>query len=120
MASLTRNRSTNSPTVPGDANLEYYTQRAKGGAALIMTEGTLVSRQGTEWPYAPGIWSEEQVQGWKKITDSVHAAGSLIFCQVCVLRQCFSASAHPYCFSSFGMSDALLTPIWRNRRRPER
>lgn len=81
MASLTRNRSLPT-TVPNDANVEYYTQRAKGGCALIMAEGTLISQQGTEWPHAPGIWSEEHVDGWKKVTDSVHDAGALMFCQV--------------------------------------
>lgn len=81
MASLTRNR--NVPTnVPNDVVLEYYVQRAKGGCALILTEGTLISQQGTEWPNAPGIWSEEQVQAWKKVTDAVHDAGALMFCQV--------------------------------------
>lgn len=62
MASLTRNRSVPN-AVPSDANKEYYTQRASGGAGLILTEGTLISQQGTEWPYAPGIWSDEQVVG---------------------------------------------------------
>lgn len=90
MASLTRNRSV--PTnVPNEANLEYYIQRAKGGCGLIMSEGTLVSQQGTEWPNAPGIWSEEQVGGWKLITDGVHQAGALIFCQVrCPVLSAFS------------------------------
>jgi 2,4-dienoyl-CoA reductase-like NADH-dependent reductase (Old Yellow Enzyme family) len=60
MASLTRSRSV--PTnVPNDFNKEYYTQRAAGGCGLILTEGTLVSQQGTEWPNVPGIWSDEQV-----------------------------------------------------------
>lgn len=81
MASLTRNRAV--PTnVPNKFNVEYYTQRAKGGAGLIMSEGTLVSQQGTEWPNAPGLWSDEQVAGWRAVTDSVHAAGSLMFCQL--------------------------------------
>lgn len=63
MASLTRNRSV--PTnVPNDTNKEYYTQRAAGGCGLILAEGTLISQQGTEWPHAPGIWSEEQVVGY--------------------------------------------------------
>lgn len=84
MASLTRNRAV--PTnVPNKFNVEYYTQRAKGGAGLIMSEGTLVSQQGTEWPNAPGLWSDEQVAGWRAVTDSVHAAGSLMFCQVILL-----------------------------------
>ena len=81
MASLTRNR--NVPTnVPNDVVLEYYVQRAKGGAGLILSEGTLVSQQGLEWPHAPGIWNDEQVAAWKKITDAVHEAGSYMFCQV--------------------------------------
>lgn len=81
MASLTRNRSA-PDTVPNDYNLEYYTQRAQGGAGLILSEGTLIAPQGTEWPYAPGIWSEDHVSGWKKVTDNVHQAGALMFCQV--------------------------------------
>ncbi len=84
MSSLTRSRSF-PDAVPNKYNVEYYTQRAKGGAGLIITEGTLVSQQGTEWPGAPGIWNEEQVKGWKKVTDSVHKAGGLIFCQVSIL-----------------------------------
>ncbi|THH05193.1 hypothetical protein EW145_g4978 [Phellinidium pouzarii] len=81
MASLTRDRSI--PTnVPNRLNLEYYEQRAKGGAGLIMTEGTLISQQGTEWQNAPGIWSSEHVAGWKKITDAVHVHGAKIFCQL--------------------------------------
>ncbi|PSR71244.1 hypothetical protein PHLCEN_2v12898 [Hermanssonia centrifuga] len=81
MSSLTRSRSF-PDAVPNKYNVEYYTQRAKGGAGLIITEGTLVSQQGTEWPDAPGIWNEGQVKGWKKVTDSVHKAGGLIFCQL--------------------------------------
>ena len=87
MAPMTRDRSV-PDTVPNYYNVEYYTQRAKGGAGLIITEGTLVSRQGTEWPMAPGIWSHEHVAGWQKVTDSVHEAGALIFCQVSMLHWC--------------------------------
>ncbi|PSR73288.1 hypothetical protein PHLCEN_2v10858 [Hermanssonia centrifuga] len=80
MSSLTRSRSF-PDAVPNEYNIEYYTQRAKGGAGLILTEGTLVSQQGTEWPGAPGIWNEDQVNGWRKVTDSVHKVGGVIFCQ---------------------------------------
>jgi len=81
MSALTRSRSV--PTnVPNSLNLEYYTQRARGGAGLITTEGTLVVPQGSEWQNAPGIWSKDQVAAWKKITDSVHAEGSIIFSQL--------------------------------------
>ena len=61
MSSLTRNRSI--PTnVPGDIVLKHYNQRARGGAGLILSEGTLIVQQGTEWANAPGIWSDEQVE----------------------------------------------------------
>lgn len=60
MSSLTRNRCI--PTnVPGDIVLKHYTQRARGGAGLILSEAILVSQQGTEWANAPGIWSDEHV-----------------------------------------------------------
>ncbi|THU98430.1 FMN-linked oxidoreductase [Dendrothele bispora CBS 962.96] len=80
MAPLTRDR--NVPTnVPTDLVVEYYRQRAKG-ASLIVSEAVLVSRQGTPWPHAPGIWSEEQVVAWKKITDAVHEEGAVMFAQL--------------------------------------
>ncbi|KAJ6537672.1 flavoprotein NADH-dependent oxidoreductase [Mycena capillaripes] len=80
MSALTRNRSTE--TVPNEIMLKYYVQRAKGGAGLIVSEGTLITRQGTEWPAAPGIWNSPQIQGWKKITDAVHEAGSKMYMQL--------------------------------------
>ncbi|KAF8134750.1 hypothetical protein K438DRAFT_1997579 [Mycena galopus ATCC 62051] len=79
MSALTRSRAT--ATVPNEIMLKYYTQRAAGGAGLIVSEGTLITRQGTEWPQAPGIWEEAQIAGWKKITDAVHEAGSKIYAQ---------------------------------------
>ncbi|KAF8800570.1 FMN-linked oxidoreductase [Phlegmacium glaucopus] len=80
MSALTRNRALH--TLPSDTMKEYYVQRALGGAGLIITEGILVSRQGTEWQYAPGIWDAEQVAGWKTIVDAVHDAGSKIYAQL--------------------------------------
>ncbi|KAF8216741.1 hypothetical protein K438DRAFT_1914537 [Mycena galopus ATCC 62051] len=77
MSALTRSRST--ATVSNEIMLKYYVQRAKGGAGLIVSEGILITRQGTEWPQAPGIWDEAQIEGWKKITDAVHEAGSKIY-----------------------------------------
>ncbi|KIJ23425.1 hypothetical protein M422DRAFT_231647 [Sphaerobolus stellatus SS14] len=81
MSAMTRNRSL--PTsIPNDTNVEYYKQRAHGGAGLIVTEGILIVQQGTEWPHAPGIWTDEHVNGWKKVTDAVHAEGSKIVAQL--------------------------------------
>ncbi|KAJ3980732.1 hypothetical protein F5890DRAFT_1419027 [Lentinula detonsa] len=80
ISALTRNRSV--PTnIPNAVNLEYYQQRAKS-AGLIITEAVLITPQGSEWPHAPGIWSKEQVAGWRKITDAVHKEGSFIFAQL--------------------------------------
>ncbi|KII89318.1 hypothetical protein PLICRDRAFT_160632 [Plicaturopsis crispa FD-325 SS-3] len=80
MAALTRERATGN--VPNALMREYYAQRARGGAGLIITEGALVSQQGTEWANAPGIWSAEQVAEWKKIVSAVHAEGGRIFAQL--------------------------------------
>ncbi|KAG7445332.1 FMN-linked oxidoreductase [Guyanagaster necrorhizus] len=71
MSALTRNRSV--PTnVLNDLNAEYYRQRIAGGAGLINTEGVLIVQQGYN---APGLWAQEQVKGWKKVTDAVHEEG---------------------------------------------
>ncbi|KAF9482334.1 FMN-linked oxidoreductase [Pholiota conissans] len=78
MASLTRNRAQN--TYPMELMREYYVQRASAG--LIIAEATLVTRQGTEWPHAPGIWDEKHIAGWKNITDGVHEAGGKMYGQL--------------------------------------
>lgn len=54
--------------------VDYYTQRAKGGAGLITSEAILVSRQGTQWENAPGLWNDSQIEGWKQVTDAVSTA----------------------------------------------
>ncbi|KAJ6488974.1 hypothetical protein C8R45DRAFT_1053297 [Mycena sanguinolenta] len=76
MSALTRNRA--SATVPNEIMLKYYVQRAKGGAGLIVSEANphYQTRQ------APGLWNKPQVDGWKKITDAIHEAGSKIYAQV--------------------------------------
>ncbi len=79
MAPLTRGRSTDGH-VPTGIMIDYYTQRA--GAGLIITEGTGVSRLGLGWPNAPGLWTAEQVEAWKPVTESVHKAGGKIVAQI--------------------------------------
>ena len=79
MAPLTRSRGTRAH-VPTPLMVEYYVQRASAG--LIITEATGISQQGLGWPYAPGIWNDEQVAAWRVITDAVHAAGGRIACQL--------------------------------------
>jgi 2,4-dienoyl-CoA reductase-like NADH-dependent reductase (Old Yellow Enzyme family) len=79
MAPLTRTRS--GPTrIPNALMAEYYRQRASAG--LILTEATVVSAQGVGYANTPGIWSSEQVEGWKQVTHAVHEAGGRIFLQL--------------------------------------
>ena len=79
MAPLTRARATRE-AVPTALAREYYTQRA--GAGLIISEATGISREGLGWPFAPGLWTREQVEGWKPITEAIHDAGGRIFAQL--------------------------------------
>ena len=78
MAPMTRSRAPEQ--VPGDLNATYYAQRA--GAGLIISEGTQVSALGAGYPWTPGIHTDEQAAGWRKVTDAVHAADGLIFAQL--------------------------------------
>lgn len=80
MAPLTRCRALGEGRVPNDLMREYYTQRAAAG--LILSEATSVDPMGVGYPNTPGIWSDEQVEGWKKITDSVHKKGGRMFLQL--------------------------------------
>ena len=80
MAPLTRGRSTQPGSVPNALMETYYRQRA--GAGLIVTEATGISVEGLGWPAAPGIWSEEQVEGWKRVTRAVHEEGGAIVLQL--------------------------------------
>jgi N-ethylmaleimide reductase len=79
MAPLTRSRA-NKDDAPYELNVKYYGQRATAG--LIISEATQISRQGKGYAYTPGIHSEAQVAGWKKVTDAVHAKGGRIFLQL--------------------------------------
>jgi N-ethylmaleimide reductase len=78
MCPLTRSRAIGN--VPNDLMAEYYGQRASAG--LIITEGTSPSPNGLGYARIPGIFSDAQVAGWKKVTDTVHARGSKIFVQL--------------------------------------
>jgi 2,4-dienoyl-CoA reductase-like NADH-dependent reductase (Old Yellow Enzyme family) len=79
MAPLTRSRA-GASRIPNDLMVEYYRQR--DGFGLILTEATVVSPQGIGYADTPGIWNAEQVAGWRKVTDAVHAAGGHIFLQL--------------------------------------
>ncbi len=79
MAPLTRARA-GVERIPNDVMADYYGQRASAG--LILSEATAVTPMGVGYADTPGIWSEEQVEGWKKITKAVHDKGGLIFMQL--------------------------------------
>jgi N-ethylmaleimide reductase len=79
MAPMTRARATRDH-VPTELMTTYYVQRAAAG--LIVTEATGMSREGLGWPFAPGIWTGEQSEAWKPVTEAVHEAGGRIFCQL--------------------------------------
>jgi 2,4-dienoyl-CoA reductase-like NADH-dependent reductase (Old Yellow Enzyme family) len=80
MGPLTRCRATPDTRVPTPLMVEYYRQRA--GMGLIMTEATAVDPMGVGYPATPGIWSDEQTEGWKPITQAVHEAGGTIVMQL--------------------------------------
>lgn len=89
MAPLTRGRAT-SEGVPTPVMAEYYRQRASAG--LIISEATGISREGLGWPSAPGIWSAEQTEAWKPVTEAVHQAGGRIVMQLWHMGRI----VHPY------------------------
>jgi N-ethylmaleimide reductase len=79
MAPLTRNRAA-AGNVPQAINVTYYAQRASAG--LIISEATQVSPQGVGYPNTPGIYTRAQIDGWKRVTDAVHARGGHMFLQL--------------------------------------
>ncbi|SON56470.1 N-ethylmaleimide reductase [Hartmannibacter diazotrophicus] len=80
MAPLTRNRATRGTNAPNDLNVQYYVKRADAG--LLITEASQISQQGQGYIWTPGIFSSEQVAGWRKVTDAVHAAGGKMAIQL--------------------------------------
>ena len=117
MAPLMRSRSEQPGDIPGRLMLEYYTQQASDGG-FIVSEGTSVSLTGRGWLGAPGLYSDRQVEGWKKITAAVHAKGGHMFSQLWHTGRCLrvemagghmpvSASVDPsyYTFDAHGYTD---------------
>lgn len=86
MAPLTRSRApapggpSGGAGVAGELNAEYYAQRASAG--LIISEASPISHQGVGYPDTAGVYSAAHVAGWRKVTEAVHAAGGVIFCQL--------------------------------------
>jgi N-ethylmaleimide reductase len=91
MAPLTRNRAPGA--VPTELMSTYYSQRASAG--LIVTEATAISQQGQGYAQVPGLYSEEQLAGWRRVTDAVHRAGGRIVVQLWHVGRISHASLQP-------------------------
>lgn len=80
MAPLTRNRATPGDDAPHTLNAEYYAQRASAG--LIIAEATQISPYGKGYAFTPGIYSPQQIAGWRQVTQAVHERGGVIYLQL--------------------------------------
>ncbi|NLS11858.1 alkene reductase [Vibrio sp. SM6] len=80
MPPMTRSRATQPGNIANDMMAQYYAQRASAG--LIVAEGTQISPEGQGYAWTPGIYTQEQIAGWRKVTDAVHAKGGVIFAQL--------------------------------------
>ncbi|EEU41705.1 uncharacterized protein NECHADRAFT_54107 [Fusarium vanettenii 77-13-4] len=105
MAPLTRFRA-DEDQVPLPQCLEYYTQRASSPGTLIIAEATSISPRHSAGPHAPGIWSQAQIEGWREITDEVHAKGCFMYCQIFAPGRAGHKEGYPlYSSSAVPMTD---------------
>jgi N-ethylmaleimide reductase len=93
MAPLTRSRALHGSDAPHALNAEYYAQRASAG--LIISEATQISPTGKGYAWTPGIYTPEQVAGWKLITDAVHQQSGVIYAQLWHVGRISHASLQP-------------------------
>lgn len=103
-APLTRFRA-NKDHVHGDLGVKYYAQRASTPGTLLITEATPIAAKAAGLNNVPGIWNEEQIAGWKKVTDAVHAKGSFIYVQLWAIgraadTEILAKGGHDYVSSS--------------------
>ncbi len=77
---LTRQRSTQPGNIANELMAQYYSQRA--GAGFLVTEGTQIEPRGQGYAWTPGIYTQDQINGWRKVTEAVHAEGGVIFAQL--------------------------------------
>lgn len=81
LAPLTRNRGTEPNLCPHQAHVDYYSQRASKGG-LLVTEAVSISPEAVGYLSVPGIWTQEQVRAWSRVTTAVHEKGGIIFMQL--------------------------------------
>jgi len=116
MAPLTRGRAVESG-IPNALMAEYYAQRSSAG--LIIAEATAVAKNGLGWINAPGIFNNQQQQGWRKVADAVHGEGGRIFLQLwhmgSVVHPDFLDGELPVSSSAVKQQGSLKTPQGRDR-----
>lgn len=101
MAPMTRSRALNN--IPNQLMVNYYKQRS--GAGLIVTEGTSPTPEGLGYPRIPGIFLDEQIEGWKAVTEAVHEDGSKIFLQLMHTGRIAHVANLPEGYQPVGLSD---------------
>ena len=92
MAPMTRCRTTQPGDIPNEMMAEYYAQRASAG--IIISEATQISNQGQGYSFTPGIFTDEQIAGWKLVTNAIHKEGGRIFLQLWHVGRMSHASFH--------------------------
>lgn len=93
MAPMTRSRTSQPGDIPNEMMVKYFEQRASAG--LIITDATQISLQGKGYSFTPGIYTKEQIQGWKKVTQAVHNKDGKIFVQLWHVGRMSHKSLHP-------------------------
>jgi N-ethylmaleimide reductase len=115
MAPLTRMRASNRGHVPSELHVEYYAQRASAG--LIIGECTEISPDAYGWADTPGLWSAEQVRGWRAVTEAVHQKGGLMYAQLwhtgAISHPDFFDGALPMSASAVNPEQESVTPLGR-------
>jgi 2,4-dienoyl-CoA reductase-like NADH-dependent reductase (Old Yellow Enzyme family) len=116
MAPLTRNRSSGAGRVPNAMMRDYYVQRASAG--MIVSEATSVTPLGVGYPHTPGVWSREQVDGWRAITEAVRRAGGRMMLQLWHVGRISDPSYHD---GALPVAPSAIAPKGRvSLLRPER
>lgn len=113
-------RSRSPDRVANELTARYYAQRATAG--LIITEGTQISEQAIGWTNSPGIYTDEHIEGWRKVTQAVHEAGGLIFAQLWHTGRAshpdFHGGALPIAPSAVPFNSQAFTPRAEAYRHP--
>lgn len=110
MAAMTRCRALNG--IPNEAMVQYYSQRATHGGLLIC-EGTLISPTARGYPHCPGIYREEQVEAWKKVTDAIHSKEAFIFCQLWHVGRVSHCVYQPGCGAPLSSTNKPISSRWK-------